>query len=43
MLSPIITHRSIKIQTDLSLTDTHLEVDLDFSPPHFYIELNPEA
>ena len=42
-LSPIITHRSIEIQTDLSLTDTHLEVDLDFSLPHFYIELNPET
>ena len=42
-LSPITTHRSIEIQTDLSLTDACLEVNLDFSPPRFYIELNPEA
>ena len=40
--SPIPTHRSIEIQTDLSLTAANVEIDLDYSPPRIYLELNSQ-
>src|ERR1700719_2133097 len=35
--SPIPMHRSIEIQTDLSLTATNVKIDLDHSPPCIYL------
>ena len=40
--SPIITHWSVKIQTNLSLTTTNIEINLDFLPTQIYLELNPQ-
>ena len=40
--SPIPTHCSIEIQTDLSLTAANVEINLDYSPPRIYLELNTQ-